>query len=110
MRVKRFVLIGALLIAGLAAGCSSTKAPAETSETVVPYWIDGVALCASRMIDKNDYWIDKFRKGKATPEDLVRILESNSRFYRGLNGRLDAYKYCAALAREEMLAQQKEED
>lgn len=110
--MKRAGLLIAILLAGSLTACSSTKKTVslDTPETVVPYWIDGVSLCCSRMISKNEYWEQKFKNGKATPQDLIEILRSNNRFYKGLIGRMEAHRYCAAVAREELLAQQKEEE
>lgn len=61
------------------------------------------------MIDKNEYWKQKYRNGKATPEDLIKLIDSNSRFYKGLIGRMEAHKECAALARQELIDAQEED-
>lgn len=93
--------------------CATTKKNntvcLDTPETVTPYWVDGVIYVSSAMVDKNQYWLEKYKNGKATPDDLVRLVESNTRFHKGMIGRMEAAKECAALARQELIDAQEDD-
>jgi len=93
----------AVLALFLSLGLVACSAPVrETPETVCPYWIDGVIFVSSRMVDKNTYWLAKYRAGNANVDDLVKVIESNTRFHQGMVGRMEAAKEEAAAAREAM--------
>lgn len=108
---KKYGVIVSLLLSATMTACATTKPLTclETPETVIPYWIDGIIFVSSAMVEKNRYWLEKYKNGKATPDDLVRVLESNKRFHEGMVGRLEAAKECAALARQELIDAQEDD-
>lgn len=97
MKFKCVVL--ALLFCGVAACSTPAPVAKETPQTVVPYWIDGIICVSSRMVEKNRYWLAKYKAGNATTADLLWVIESNMRYHQGMIGRMEAAKEEAAAAR-----------
>ena len=81
------------------ASCSTTTPIIVKTQPLELY--DGLSFCAQGMLEKNQYWLEKYRVGDADKNDLVELIRSNSRFQQALIGRIDAYKECKAIEDEE---------
>ncbi len=98
----KYYLLGALLLLG---ACTNTP-PSSNHICRVPVWSNGIAICASRLADKNSYWIARINSGTATQEQTKRILESNQRAWEALIKFLEANKELAAGEAEAAQAEQ----